>query len=329
VTGRPAVRWLTRAAAIAFLAVAALLGGFTALYWAPDRPVSELAARWAPPPSQFLEVAGLNAHVRDEGLRGGAVPLLLLHGTSASLHTWDGWAEALSRERRVIRVDLPGFGLTGPTRDGDYRIERYVAFVVALLDRLGIERCVIAGNSFGGWVAWEAALAQRGRIVGLVLVDAAGYPLVSESVPIGFRMARMPVLNRLLQWTLPRRVIESSLRNTYGDPSRVSAALVDRYYELTLREGNRPALAQRFAQAPHGLHAARIQGLRVPTLILWGGRDRLIPPDHAARFNRDIPGSRLVVFPDLGHVPHEEDPLRTGAAVREFLRGAALGTTGA
>jgi pimeloyl-ACP methyl ester carboxylesterase len=329
VTGRPAVRGLIRAAAITCLAVAALLGAFTALFWAPDRPVSELSARWAPPPSQFLEVAGLNAHVRDEGPRSGAVPLLLLHGTSASLHTWDGWAETLSRERRVIRVDLPGFGLTGPTRDGDYRIERYVEFVVALLDRLGIERCVIAGNSFGGWVAWEAALAQPGRIVGLVLVDAAGYPLVSESVPIGFRMARMPVLNRLLQWTLPRRVIESSLRNTYGDPSRVTVALVDRYYELTLREGNRPALAQRFAQAPHGLHAARIQGLRVPTLILWGGRDRLIPPDHAARFNRDIPGSRLVVFPELGHVPHEEDPLRTGAAVREFLRDAALGTTGA
>jgi pimeloyl-ACP methyl ester carboxylesterase len=135
------------------------------------------------------------------------------------------------------------------------------------------------------------------------------------------------VFNRLLQVTLPRGVIESSLRNTYGDPSRVSVALVDRYYELTLREGNRRALTQRFLQAPHGLRAARIRDLRVPTLILWGGRDRLIPPDHAERFHRDIPGSRRVVFPGLGHVPHEEDPLATVDVVRAFLRDTGLGTT--
>jgi len=245
---------------------------------------------------------------------------VLLHGTSASLHTWDGWVEVLAPERRVVRVDLPGFGLTGPAPDGDYRIERYVEFVTALLDTLGIERCVLAGNSFGGWVAWETALAEPARVGALILVDAAGYPLESQSVPIGFRIARIPLLNRLMEVTRPRGVIESSLRNTYGDPARVTPALVDRYYELTLREGNRAALAKRFAAGRHSGRTARLAELQVPTLILWGGRDRLIPPAYGERFRSDIAGSRLVVFPALGHVPHEEDPTATAAAARAFLK---------
>ncbi len=300
-------------------ALVVLLGGFTILNWAPDRPPRELAARWAGPPSEFHEIAGLTAHLRDEGRRDDPMPLVLLHGTSASLHTWDGWVAVLAPERRVVRVDLPGFGLTGPAPDGDYRIERYVEFVTALLDTLGIERCVLAGNSFGGWVAWETALAQPARVGALILVDSAGYPLESQSVPIGFRIARIPVLNRLMEVTLPRGVIESSLRNTYGDPSRVTPELVDRYYELTLREGNRAALAKRFADGRHSGRTTRLAELQLPTLILWGGRDRLIPPAYGEQFRSDIAGSRLVVFPALGHVPHEEDPTATAAAARTFM----------
>ena len=296
-----------------------LVAGTIAFNWAPDRPVSALVERWAPPPSKFIDVAGQQTHLRDEGPRTDPLPIVLLHGTSASLHTWDGWAQALSPGRRVIRVDLPGFGLTGPAANDDYRIEHYVAFVSALLDTLGVQHCVLAGNSFGGWIAWETALALPERVRALVLVDAAGYPLDSESVPIGFRIARVPGLNRLMQSVLPRGMIESSLRNVYGDPSRVTPGLVDRYYELTLREGNRTALARRFAAGRHAADPSRVGGLRMPTLILWGELDRLIPPTHAGYFQRDIVGSRRAMFPGLGHVPHEEDPAATVSVVREFL----------
>jgi pimeloyl-ACP methyl ester carboxylesterase len=188
-----------------------------------------------------------------------------------------------------------------------------------MLDRLGISHCVIAGNSFGGQVAWETALAHPERIEKLILVDAAGYPFQSSSIPIGFRIARIPVLNRLMEFTLPRRLIESSVRNVYGDPGKVTPELVDRYFELTLREGNRRALVQRFGQAPAGLHADRIAALKLPTLILWGGRDRLIPPADAQNFHRDIAGSRLSVFGELGHVPQEEDPAATVAVAKQFV----------
>jgi pimeloyl-ACP methyl ester carboxylesterase len=313
---------LPRIFVILCIALCLLLLLAVGVAWAPDRPVESLLPRWAPPPSAFLEIEGLQAHVRDEGPAGEPLPVLLLHGTSSSLHTWDGWAEVLARQRRVVRVDLPGFGLTGPFPHDDYDIPRYLDFLVALLDRLGIERVVVAGNSFGGQLAWELAAEVPERVAGLVLVDAAGYPFTPESVPIGFRIAGQRWLQPLTSILLPRAMVESSVRDVYGDPSRVDPELVDRYYELTLREGNRRALALRLAHAiPTAERAARIATLTQPTLILWGGSDRLIPADHGERFTADIPWSRLVLFPDLGHVPHEEAPDETLEPVLFFLRG--------
>uniref|UniRef100_A4XQ24 Alpha/beta hydrolase fold protein n=1 Tax=Ectopseudomonas mendocina (strain ymp) TaxID=399739 RepID=A4XQ24_ECTM1 len=295
------------------------LAGFVALNWAPDRPLDELKARWAPPPSQFVELDGLSVHLRDQGRRDDPEPIVLLHGTSASLHTWEGWVTELAKQRRVISLDLPGFGLTGPFPDGDYRLERYTGFLLTLLDRLQVPRAVLVGNSFGGQLAWRFALAHPERSARLVLVDAAGYPRNAESVPIGFRLAGVPALAPVMSHLLPRAMIESSLRNVYGDPDKVDDELVERYYQLTLREGNRQALRQRFAQAPSGELHERIGELQLPTLIIWGGRDRLIPPDNAERFAADIAGSQLVLFDDLGHVPQEEDPQRTVAVLLAFL----------
>jgi pimeloyl-ACP methyl ester carboxylesterase len=298
----------------------AALGAYIGVHRVPDRPVGELAARWAPPPSQFVSIGGMSVHLRDEGPRGDPLPLVLLHGTGASLHTWDGWAAALRGERRVIRYDMPGFGLTGPAPDADYSIERYAGMVTSVLDHLGVGRCVLAGNSLGGYVAWATAVLHPQRVAGLVLVDAGGYPYTSTSVPIGFRIARTPVLNVLMRDVLPRGVIERSLRNVYGDPSKVTPELVDRYFDLTTRAGNRQALRDRFEQTRPGALAERVPGIRVPTLVLWGGRDRLIPPEHGERFHREIRGSRLLTFEALGHVPQEEDPAATVAALRDFLR---------
>jgi len=297
------------------------IGGYVAATWTPDVSVEVLKVRWAPPPSQFLAIDGMQVHLRDEGPRDDSVPIVLLHGTSSSLHTWDGWADSLKGTRRVIRFDLPGFGLTGPAADGDYGMIAYVRFVTHVLDTLGAHRVVLAGNSLGGWIAWRVAVARPDLVQRLVLVDAAGYPFESQSVPIGFRLARIPVLNKLVQHILPRSVVEWSVRNVFGDPAKVTLALVDRYYDMARRQGNRAALTVRFAQARADPDTAAIRTIRQPTVILWGERDRLIPPDNAARFARDITGSRVLTFATLGHVPHEEDPVVTLAAVRRFLDG--------
>ena len=260
----------------------------------------------------------MRVHLRDEGPRDDPNPIVLLHGTSASLHTWDGWAADLKTRRRVIRFDLPAFGLTGPHPANDYSIPAYVQFVTQVLDALGVQKFVLAGNSLGGHIAWATALAHPQRVSQLILVDSAGYPLVSQSVPIGFQIARLPGVRKLMEYVLPRGVIQSSLRNVYGDPSKVTPELVDRYYELTLRAGNRAALAHRFQQGLFGETEA-LKTLKIPSLVIWGAQDRLIPLDNAQKFVRDLPNARLLVFDDLGHVPHEEDPQRTVDAVRAFL----------
>jgi pimeloyl-ACP methyl ester carboxylesterase len=286
--------------------------------WAPDRSVKKLSERWASPPSLFLSINGMQVHVRDEGPRDDPHPIVLLHGTSDSLHTWSGWTEDLRRQRRVIRFDLPAFGLTGPDPRDDYSIAAYVQFVTAVVDTLGVNSFVLAGNSLGGQIAWATALALPKRVVTLVLVDAAGYPLQPQSIPIGFRVARTPGLRKVMEFVLPRGVVDSSLRNVYGDPSKVSPELVDRFYELTLRQGNRAALAIRMDQNLSG-DASQIKMLKVPTLILWGAKDRLIPVENAKRFESDIANSKLVVFDNLGHVPQEEDAQATVKVVRQFL----------
>lgn len=300
-------------AALLLILIAGLI-----LTWAPDKPVSELKVLWAQPPSQFVEVAGMQVHLRDEGPRDDPAPIVLLHGTSASLHTWQGWTDALRGQRRVIRFDLPGFALTGPHPQDDYSIEAYAGFVVAVLDQLGLQKVVLGGNSLGGQVAWSTAAAHPTRVQQLLLVDAAGYPTESKSVPLGFQIARMPILAPLMQRSLPRSMVQNSVRNVYGDPTKITPDLIDLYVDMTLREGNRRALGLRMAQ-PRAGGFERISGITVPTLILWGGQDRLIPPTNGQRFAKDIAGSQLVVFEGLGHVPHEEDPKATVAAVKRFL----------
>ena len=287
--------------------------------WAPDRSAEDLAARWATPPSQFVLVDGMQVHMRDEGPRDDPNPIVLLHGTSSSLHTWDGWAHVLQAKHRVIRVDLPGFGLTGPTQDGNYQMPVYSHFVASLMDTLQVQRAVLAGNSLGGYVAWKTAVDYPDRVSKLILIDAAGYATTAASVPIGFKLAQIPMLSGLMANILPRRVIESSLRNVYGDPSKITTELIDRYYELTLRSGNRKSLGARFSQNKAGEFEAQIARIQQPTLVIWGGLDRLIPPENAEKFHRDIANSQVVVFDKLGHVGHEEDPEATVAAAQAFL----------
>jgi pimeloyl-ACP methyl ester carboxylesterase len=287
---------------------------------APDRSVAELSQRWAPEPSQFLNIAGMNIHLRDEGPISDKEPIVLIHGTSASLHTWDGWVEVLKEQRRVIRFDLPAFGLTGPDPQNDYRIEHYADVVIAVLDKLQINKSVLAGNSLGGYIAWTTAVLHPDRVSKLILVDASGYPYESKSMPLAFKLSKNPVTSLLLKNVLPRSLVARSIKNVYGNPDLVSDELVERYYQLSLREGNRSALKARFEQTLPGPLAKKIQTIKQPTLLLWGKKDQLIPVKLGVKFAQEISNSQLIVFDKLGHVPHEEDAQATVSAVIKFLQ---------
>jgi pimeloyl-ACP methyl ester carboxylesterase len=318
-SGWSGVAWWQRLLGLLLMATALAV----AMFRAPDRPVQTLVARWAPPPSDFVDVKGQIVHLRDQGPRTDPLPIVLIHGTSASLHTWEGWVRALRTQRRVITFDLPGFGLTGPfagqyTPD-DYHGDQYARFVLDLLDKLQVQRAVLGGNSLGGEVAWRTAAMAPQRVAGLVLVDAVGPDFTPIEVPLAFRIARVPVLNRIGEWFLPRALVVQSVASVYGNPEHITSDLIDRYYELSLRDGNRRALALRMQSLAVGDNAERIRTLKQPTLILWGGRDRLIPPTVGRQFAQQISGSQLVVFDDLGHVPQEEDAARSVQPVLAFL----------
>jgi pimeloyl-ACP methyl ester carboxylesterase len=265
-----------------------------------------------------MDIMGMRAHYRYEGDPTDSTPLVLIHGTSSSLHTWDSIVPSFRTNRRILRMDMPGFGLTGPTPDRVYSMERYHLFLDSLFDRLNIRQCIIGGNSLGGLIAWTYALHDSNRIKGLVLIDAAGYPKGKEEGNIGFRLAAMPGVGRVLSKFTPRILIRKSLEGSYGNPERINEALVDRYFDILLREGNREAMIDMFGSRRPAAHE-RISTIRKPTLIIWGDQDRLIDVSNAYRFQQDIPGSQLLVIPGSGHVPMEERPREVIGAMNQFL----------
>lgn len=283
----------------------------------PDLDPAELEELYAGGASRFLEWDGLRIHYRDEG---AGPPLLLIHGTAASLHTWDAWVAELGERYRLVRLDLPGFGLTGPEPDHDYSIERRVDVLVALLDHLGIERATVAGNSLGGYVAWQLAWRRPERVDALVLVDASGYPKGPSSGGNIFDLGRVPVLGPLLSKLTPRALVAAGVRQAYGDPSVPSPELIDRYYRLLRRAGNRQALLVALNRERRD-DTARIPGITQPTLVMWGEEDQLVPVADAERFHEDLPKSQLVVYPEIGHLPMEETPERSARDATAFLEG--------
>jgi len=301
---------------IGSLVVIAAIAFFLASQWTPDRPVEALAPRWAGPRSRFIALDGMQVHLRDEGVRDDPAPLVLLHGTGSSLHTWQGWADRLASTRRLIRFDRPGFALTGPNPNGDYSMAYYVGFLDRLLDALGIDRCVVVGNSSGGRMAWEYAAAKPGRVHSLVLLAPAGYPRTTP-LPSGLRVAMSP-LGPILLHLVPKSAVRKGLEGNYGDPARVSDASVDASYDLMMRRGVRKALGETLRQAEAKDNSALIPQIKSPALIIWGDQDTVIPPAAAERFHSDLRGSRLVILPGVGHLAQEEEPEMTVAAFRDF-----------
>jgi pimeloyl-ACP methyl ester carboxylesterase len=296
--------------------------GFGVYGYAPDTDPAEMRTKYASTTSQFLTLQpGLTVHVRDEGKRDGE-PLVLIHGSNASLHTWEPWVARLGGQYRIISLDLPGHGLTGRHPGGVYDYPVFVETVAGVMDRLGIKRAAIAGNSMGGGTAWMFALAHPDRTAALILVDAAGAPeWQARKAPIGFRLARMPGARSLMKWIAPRSMFESSLKTTLYDPAHVTPTMIDRYWELNRYPGNREATMRRFALAHNNHPASREQlaAIKAPTLILWGQEDNLIPVASARWFQQAMPGSRLIIYPHVGHVPMEEVADQSAKDVAAFL----------
>jgi pimeloyl-ACP methyl ester carboxylesterase len=297
------------------LLVAAAIGGVW--LYTPDKSRADLEAKYLNAPTDYRDAAGMRLHVRDSGPAAGApAVVIMLHGFGASLHTWEPWAQALASDFRVIRFDLPGFGLTGADPTGDYTDARSVQVLAALMDELGVDRASLIGNSTGGKIAWKFAAQNPKRVDKLVLVAPDGF--ASPGFEYGKR-PEVPLLAKLMRYALPTAMVRSSLAPAYGDPGFVTDALVARYRDLMLAPGVRDAMIARMEQVMLERPEPLLRRVRAPTLLIWGEKDAMIPITNAADYLRNLPHGTLHAFPGLGHVPHEEAPAASLEPVRAFL----------
>lgn len=299
------------------LALLASLGGAGWWLWTPDAERAALEARYAAPPSSFVTLEGVRLHVRDTGPREGP-PVLLLHGFGSSLHTWDAWAALLEADRRVIRLDLPGFGLTGADPTGDYSDLRAVALLDGMLDRLGVARADVVGSSMGGRIAWRFAAERPARVRRLVLMAPDGFASAGFTYD---RPAGVPLLMRALPYTLPMPLLRGGVAPAYADVASLTESALERYRDMMIAPGVRQAILDRMAAHVLVPPEPFLRRIAAPVLLLWGESDRMVPAAHAADYARELPDSRTVVLPGLGHVPMEEDPPRALAPVTAFLGG--------
>ena len=312
-------KWALR---IALVLLALLVAAF-AILRTPDTDAAAMRAKYGAENSMFLNIdRNVTIHVRDDGPRDGRV-IVLLHGSNADLQTWQPWTEGLEDDYRVVRFDQRGHGLTGSARDGDYSSDRFVEDIDAVTRALGVDTFVLGGNSMGGGHAVAFALAHPERLDGLILVDAGGAPVRGESKGnIGFTIARTPGLNRVMEHITPRSMIEKSLRQSVSNQSIVTPQAVDRYWELLRYPGNRAATVARFSRGWTTFPAGQVEGIETPTLILWGEEDNLIPVEAGRWYASHLPNARIVTYPDIGHLSHEEAAAATLGDVREWLANA-------
>ena len=294
------------------------VGGGILVLAEKDKKLETLLPIYANKESKFLPVLGMQVHYRVEGPASDTLPIVLIHGTSASLHTWDSLTLLLKDKKKIIRFDLPAFGLTGPNKENTYNAEVYNIFVDSVLEKLQVTSCIVAGNSLGGSIAWHYALYNKKRVQQLILLDASGYPKKNEKGSIGFKIASMPVINNLLLWVTPKFLVKKSLEGVFVDKTKINNESIDRYHDLLLREGNRKAALSIF-KAGFKPNPEPIKTIQIPTLIIWGDQDQLINVSNAYLFNKDIKGSKLVVFKNVGHAPMEEAPTKVAAEIAAFL----------
>ncbi len=283
---------------------------------AKNLPREVVLERYVSPGSTFAYLNGTMVHYKEEG-RGPAV--LLIHGSLQDLQDWDGWADSLKQDFRVIRLDLPSLGLTGRVRSGDYSIDNTMRLVDALMDRLGERRFALVGTSFGGIVAFRYAASRPDRAASLVLMNSAGVEWGNANI--------LPPQKRRYDETLSdsvsRAQVTTLLRAVFADPSKVAETRVDRMLDTLRQEGRAEEGAAVIAAYQRGDPAKVLAQVTAPTLVLWGAQNRALAPNVADEFVRLLTHARVVekvLIPGVSHWPHLEDPAGSVRPAHDFMR---------
>ena len=297
------------------LAVAGIVGLGIALWAYRDIPAAELEARYAGPTSRFITIDGVRIHYRDEGT--GPV-VVLLHANFSNLIDWDPWVDALKDRYRVVRFDMSSHGLTGPDPTGDYTQKRTLQLTERFIDALGLEKVTLGGTSMGGTVAIHYTVAHPDRVERLILLN----PGSLEGREMKQRRGKVPKVGYVLKYILPRALPAFMLRSGFGDPTKLPDALVDRWYDMWMREGQREAQLDRLSQYVAGDIEGLIRSIRVPVLLLWGEANTTAVFAQSVEFRKllgNTPSLKFISYPGVGHMAVEEAGPRIGKDVRAWL----------
>ncbi|MBC2717227.1 MAG: alpha/beta fold hydrolase [Desulfobacteraceae bacterium] len=279
-----------------------------------DIDAEEINKKYGDENSKWIDINGLKVHYKDEG--EGPV-ILLLHGTLSSLHTWDAWVNALKDHYRIIRLDIPGFGLTGPA-NFEFNEKNLGKFFYDFISAMRIDHFSVAGSSLGGYMAWKFAVYAPQHIDNLVLVAPAGYP---QDLPGALKWYTVPVIDWFATQITPRWIFELSIDSLYGDKEKLTEKVVDRYYELLLRDGNRTSAREimEYLDSRKNEYPLQIASIKTPTLIMWGGKDVWVPTNFVKKWVKDMPHAKLIIYKGVGHLPAEEIPIKSAKDLHDFL----------
>lgn len=314
---------MRKALVAVLLAILVLGGAGYVLLRAPATSYAALDKVYASPASRFVDMgAGVTAHYRDEGNPSGR-PLLLVHGFSASLHTWEKWVALLGGEYRMISVDLPGHGLTRTPAGYAPSQDAYADFVDAFAAKLNLGKATVIGSSMGGGAAWLLALRHPQRVEGLVLIGASGWHEPTGKEPAIFAMLRNPVLGPVLRQMDNTAQVRDGLRAAFVNQSLVDDAMVKRYVDFSrLPHHGETLVAIMTGRDERAASKDSLAKIAVPTLILHGREDHLVNVSGADKFHEAIAGSREIIYDGVGHLPQEEIPERSAEDLRAFLHAA-------
>jgi len=307
-----------------FVTVAIVLGAGWFVMRRSDIGYDRLESMYANTDSRFMPMGGdMRVHYRDVGPRNAPV-LVLVHGFSASLHTWEPWVQGLRKDYRVVSLDLPGHGLSRCLDVAETGIPQFVDVIDHVTRELGIDHFTLAGNSMGGHAAWNYALAHPEKLDGLVLVDASGWPksdTEAESSPLVFKLLANPLARSLMKDLDMSGMIRGGLEDSFVDQALVTEAMVERYAALGRAPCHRDAILNLMTDRNGRAEAsaATLAAITVPTLILQGEQDNLVPAAHGEKFKAAIAGSTLKLYTNVGHLPQEEATDQSLADLREFL----------